>query len=81
MWKLIASLLKRIFGLNGGDRVPRNSQPLSNLDAVLLGLDEPTNMMMITGVMIFEGDLEGWREAAPQRPEDGPFTKGSSNVG
>ena len=54
MWKLIASLLKRIFALRGGDRVPRNSEPLSNIDAAWLGMDEPTNMMMITGVMTFK---------------------------
>ncbi len=34
--------------------MPRNSEPLSNVDAAWLGMDEPTNMMMITGVMTFK---------------------------
>ena len=34
--------------------MPRNTQPLSNIDAAWLGMDEPTNMMMITGVMTFK---------------------------
>ena len=34
--------------------MPRNSQPLSNVDAAWLRFDEPTNMMMITGVMTFK---------------------------
>jgi len=34
--------------------MPRNSEPLSNVDAAWLALDEPTNMMMITGVMTFK---------------------------
>jgi len=57
MWKLIARSVKKIFGFRGGDGVPRNTQPLSNVDAAWLSLDEPTNMMMITGVMTFKKPL------------------------
>lgn len=34
--------------------MPRNTQPLSNIDVAWLGMDEPTNMMMITGVLTFK---------------------------
>ena len=34
--------------------MPRNSEPLSNIDAAWLGMDEPTTLMMITGVMTFK---------------------------
>ena len=37
--------------------MPRNSEPLSNIDAAWLGMDEPTTMMMITGVMTFKKPL------------------------
>ncbi len=57
MWKLITRIIRRIFNFGGGDQVPRNTQPLSNVDAAWLSLDEPTNMMMITGVMTFKKPL------------------------
>lgn len=34
--------------------MPRNSEPLSNVDTAWLGMDEPTTLMMITGVMTFK---------------------------
>ncbi len=37
--------------------MPRNSEPLSSIDAAWLGMDEPTTMMMITGVMTFKKPL------------------------
>ena len=37
--------------------MPRNTQPLSNIDAAWLAVDDPTNMMMITGVMTFKKPL------------------------
>lgn len=37
--------------------MPRNREPLSNVDAAWLSMDEPTNMMMITGVMTFKKPL------------------------
>ncbi len=54
MLKFIARLLSKFFGFLGGNKMPRNSQALSNVDTAWLGLDEPTNMMMITGVMTFK---------------------------
>ena len=53
MLKFIARLLSKIFGFLGGNKMPRNTQTLSNVDTAWLNLDEPTNMMMITGVMTF----------------------------
>ncbi|MDX1414504.1 MAG: wax ester/triacylglycerol synthase family O-acyltransferase [Candidatus Promineifilaceae bacterium] len=37
--------------------MPRNSEPLSNVDAAWLGMDEPITLMMITGVMTFKKPL------------------------
>jgi WS/DGAT/MGAT family acyltransferase len=57
MWTFLKRLLKRLFGMRGDNPVPRNTQPLSNVDAAWLGMDDPTNLMMITGVMTFKKPL------------------------
>lgn len=54
MLKFIVRLLKRVFGIKGGSDVPRNTEALSNVDAAWLRMDEPTTMMMITGVLTFK---------------------------
>lgn len=57
MLNFLLKIFKKILGIEGEGSMPRNSEPLSNVDAAWLGMDEPTTLMMITGVMTFKKPL------------------------
>ncbi len=57
MLRFLINLIKKVLGIKGGGSMPRNSEPLSNVDAAWLGMDETTTLMMITGVMTFDKPL------------------------
>jgi diacylglycerol O-acyltransferase / wax synthase len=53
--RFILSLLRLFFGLFlGEETMAPKTEPLSNVDAAWLSMDDPTNLMMITGVMTFK---------------------------
>jgi diacylglycerol O-acyltransferase len=53
--QIILAFLRLFFGINTGEEaMAPKSEPLSNVDAAWLSMDDPTNLMMITGVMTFK---------------------------
>jgi diacylglycerol O-acyltransferase len=53
--QLILAFLRLFFGIFTGEKaMAQKSEPLSNVDAAWLSMDDPTNLMMITGVMTFK---------------------------
>jgi diacylglycerol O-acyltransferase len=53
--QILLAFLRLFFGIiTGGKTMAPKSEPLSNVDAAWLSMDDPTNLMMITGVMTFK---------------------------
>jgi WS/DGAT/MGAT family acyltransferase len=50
---LITTFITLIFGARGEQPMAFHSETMSNVDAAWLSMDDPTNLMMITGVMTF----------------------------
>jgi len=46
-------MLSQLFGASGSSR-----EPMSKVDTAWLRMERPTNLMMITGVMVFDGKLD-----------------------
>jgi WS/DGAT/MGAT family acyltransferase len=52
---MILAFLRPFFGFSiGEEAMASKTEPLSNVDAAWLSMDDPTNLMMITGVMTFK---------------------------
>ena len=74
---------------NSGLGLTRMAQPLSAVDAAWLRMEDPTNLMMVTGILVFDEPLDVRRlratlerrllvfERFRQRVEEAPFGVGS----
>src|SRR5256885_16434133 len=49
-------------------------KPMASVDAAWLGMEDPTNLMMVTGAMALDGppDLKRFRLALDRRPAPSP---------